>query len=69
MFDSKNVDERAFLNSLPEEMVELAQEAVALEDKIEAETDPEIKQKLQHELYLLHREIILSAKTDHSMDS
>ena len=63
------MDERAFLNSLPEEMVELAQEAVALEDKIEAETDPEIKQKLQRELYLLHREIILSAKTDHSMDS
>lgn len=69
MFDSKNINERDFLNSLPEEMVELAQEAVALEDKIEAETDPEIKQKLQHELYLLHREIILSAKTDHSMDS
>ena len=69
MFDSKNINERDFLNSLPEEMVELAQEAVALEDKIEAETDPEIKQKLQHELYLLQREIILSAKTDHSMDS
>ena len=69
MFDSKNINERDFLNSLPEEMVELAQEAVALEDKIEAETDPEIKQKLQRELYLLHREIILSAKTDHSMDS
>ena len=69
MFDSKNINERDFLNSLPEEMVELAQEAVALEDKIEAETDPEIKQKLQHVLYLLHREIILSAKTDHSMDS
>ncbi len=69
MFDLKNVNERAFLNSLPEEMVELAAEAVGLQDKIEAETDLEIRLKLQHELELLKQEIILSAKTDHSMDS
>ena len=58
---------REFLNLLPDEMIELALEAVHLKDQIEAATDLQTQTTLQNELDLVNEIIIRSARPDRSM--
>ncbi len=58
---------REFLNLLPEEMIELAMEAIHLKDQIEAATDLQTQTDLQNELDLVTRKIIQSVCSDRSM--
>ena len=58
---------REFLNLLPEEMIELALEAVHLKDQIEAATDLQTQTDLQNELDLVSRKKIQSVCPDRSM--
>ena len=55
-----------FLNQLPDEMIELAMEAIHLKDQIEAATDLQTQTDLQNELDLVNRKIIQSARPDRS---
>ena len=58
---------REFLSQLPEEMIELAMEAIHLKDQIEAATDLQTQTDLQNELDLVNRKIIQSVCPDRSM--
>ena len=58
---------REFLNLLPDEMIELALEAVHLKDQIEAATDLQTQTALQNELDLVNEKIIRSARPARSM--
>ena len=57
---------REFLNLLPDEMIELALEAVHLKDQIEAATDLQTQIEFQNELDSVNRKIIQSARPDRS---
>ena len=56
-----------FLNQLPDEMIELALEAVHLKEQLEAATDLQTQIDLQNELDLVTRKIIQSVCPDRSM--
>ena len=58
---------REFLNLLPDEMIELALEAVHIKDELEATTDLQTQIELQNELDLVNRKIIRSVCPDRSM--
>ncbi len=58
---------REFLNQLPDEMVELALEAVHIKDELEVVTDLQTQIELQNKLDLVNRMIIQSARPDRSM--
>ena len=58
---------REFISQLPEEMIELALEAVHLKDQIEVATDLQTQTDLQNELDLVTRKIIRSVCPDRSM--
>ena len=58
---------REFISQLPEEMIELALEAVHLKDQIEVATDLQTQTDLQNELDLVNRKIILSVCPGRSM--
>jgi hypothetical protein len=58
---------REFLNLLPDEMIELALEAVHIKDELEVVTDLQTQIELQNELDLVNEKIIRSARPDRSM--
>ncbi len=58
---------REFISQLPEEMIELALEAVHRKDQIEAATDLQTQTALQNELDLVNEKIIRSSRLDRSM--
>lgn len=58
---------REFISQLPDEMIELALEAVHLKDQIEAATDLQTQIEFQNELDLVNEKIIRSSRLDRSM--
>ena len=58
---------KEFISQLPEEMIELALEAVHLKDQIEVATDLQTQIEFQNELDLATRKIIRSVCPDRSM--
>ena len=64
---AENVAIREFLNQLPDEMVELALEALHNKEELVAAIDLQTQIDLQNELDLMNQKIIQSASPDCSM--
>ena len=55
-----------FFDQLPPQMIELALEAVKLQEKLEETQDEQTRYEIQRELEMINHEIILSAGDDYS---